>query len=51
VLHLLEAERVAPEAVRYNVIISSLIRELLARERRSKTSALHSLAVRAGLLD
>jgi transcriptional regulator with XRE-family HTH domain len=51
VLNLLEAERLAPEAVRYNVIIRELIRELLAREKRSKTSALHSLAVRAGVLE
>lgn len=51
-LHLLEAERVAPEAVRYNVIVRELVREMLARQRRgTKTSALHSLAVRAGVLD
>jgi hypothetical protein len=50
-LHLMEAERVAPETVRYNVMARELIREMLAREKRSKTSALHRLAVRAGVLD
>lgn len=51
VLHLMEAERVAPEMVRYNVMVRELIREMLARQRKSKTSALHQLAVRAGVLD
>jgi hypothetical protein len=47
----MEAERVAPEAVRYNVMVRELVREMLARQKRSKTSALHRLAVRAGVLD
>jgi transcriptional regulator with XRE-family HTH domain len=51
VLHLMEAERIAPQAVRYNVIVRELIREMLVRQKRMKTSALHSLAVRAGVLD
>jgi hypothetical protein len=51
VLHLLEAEQVAPEAVRYNVVVQELIRELLVRQKRTKTSALHRLAVRAGVLE
>lgn len=51
VLHLLEAEQTAPEAVRYNVVARELIRELLVRQRRMKTSTLHRLAVRAGVLD
>jgi hypothetical protein len=51
VLHLLEAERTAPEAVRYNVLVREVVREMLARGKRSKTSALHNLAVRAGVLD
>jgi transcriptional regulator with XRE-family HTH domain len=50
-LHLLEAERTAPEAVRYNVIVRELIREMLARAGRSQTGALTELAVRAGVLD
>jgi transcriptional regulator with XRE-family HTH domain len=51
VLHLMEAEQVAPEAVRYNVVVQELIRELLVRQKRTKTSALHRLAVRAGVLE
>jgi transcriptional regulator with XRE-family HTH domain len=51
ILHLLEAERIAPEAVRYNVMVREIIREMLARGSRQKTSALHDLAVRAGVLD
>lgn len=50
-LHLMEAERTAPEMVRYNVMARELVREMLARQRKSKTSALHQLAVRAGVLD
>jgi transcriptional regulator with XRE-family HTH domain len=52
ILRLLEAERVAPEAVRYNVMVREIVREMLARGgRQRKTSALHDLAVRAGVLD
>jgi transcriptional regulator with XRE-family HTH domain len=51
VLHLMEAEQIAPQAVRYNVIVRELIRSMLARQKRMKTSALHALAVRAGVLD
>jgi hypothetical protein len=51
ILHLLEAERVAPEAVRYNVMVREMVREMLTRARRTKTSALHSLAVRSGVID
>jgi transcriptional regulator with XRE-family HTH domain len=50
-LHLLEAERTAPEAVRFNVIVRELIRDMLSRVGRSQTSALTELAVRAGVLD
>jgi transcriptional regulator with XRE-family HTH domain len=51
-LQLLEAEQLAPEAVRYNVIIRELVREMLGRQKRGiKSSALHRLAVRAGVLD
>jgi transcriptional regulator with XRE-family HTH domain len=49
-LHLLEAERIAPETLRHNVIAQELIREMLARGSRSKTRALSDLAVRAGVL-
>jgi transcriptional regulator with XRE-family HTH domain len=48
-LHLLEAERVAPEAMRYNTQVHDLLREILARSRRQNT-VLHELSVRAGVL-
>jgi hypothetical protein len=34
---LLEAERLAPEAVRYQVIVKEMLRELLRREHRAST--------------
>jgi transcriptional regulator with XRE-family HTH domain len=49
-LHLIEAERVAPEAIRHNVIAQELVREMLSRGVRSKTRSLSDLAGRAGLL-
>lgn len=49
-LHLLEAERTAPEAIRYNVIVAEMVREMLARGTRTRTRALADLASRAGLL-
>jgi transcriptional regulator with XRE-family HTH domain len=49
-LHLLEAERLAPEAIRYNAMVRDLLREMLARSRRPN-SVLHDLSVRAGVLD
>lgn len=50
VVNLLEAERVAPQALRYNVIVRELLREMLKRERRSATPGLRPLAKRAGVL-
>jgi transcriptional regulator with XRE-family HTH domain len=50
VLQLLEAERTAPESVRYNVVAREMVREMLARSKRGRASALHELAVRAGVL-
>ena len=50
-LHILEAERTAPEAVRYNVIVRELVREMLARAGRTQTSALSELAARSGVID
>ena len=50
-LHLLEAERTAPDAVRYNVIVRELVRDILARSGRTQTSALTQLATRAGVID
>jgi transcriptional regulator with XRE-family HTH domain len=49
-LHLLEAERCAPEVIRYYTKAGELVREMLARARRPN-SVLHDLAVRAGVLD
>jgi transcriptional regulator with XRE-family HTH domain len=49
-LHLLEAERIAPSAIRHNVISQELVREMLARGKRTRTSTLSELATRAGLL-
>jgi hypothetical protein len=49
-LHLLEAERCAPEMIRYYAKVGDLAREMLARARRPG-SVLHDLSVRAGVLD
>lgn len=49
-LHLLEAERVAPEVIKHNVIAQEVVREMLARGNRTQTTALANLASRAGLL-
>jgi hypothetical protein len=51
ILHLLEAERTAPEAVRFNSIVRELIRDMLSRAGRAQTRALTDLAVRSGVLD
>jgi transcriptional regulator with XRE-family HTH domain len=47
---LLEAERIAPEAVRFQVIVKEMLRELLRREHRASTPQLRPLAVRVGIL-
>jgi hypothetical protein len=47
---LLEAERLVPEAVRYQVIVKEMLRELLRREHRASTPQLRPLAVRVGIL-
>lgn len=49
VLYLLEAERVAPQAVRVNVAARGLVGDLLGRERRAVTPGLRPLAARAGV--
>jgi hypothetical protein len=49
-LHLLEAERIAPETIRHNVIAQEIIREMLARGTKSQTTVLAALAQRAGVL-
>lgn len=50
VLNLLEAERVAPEAVRYNIAVRQIVRELLSRARGPNSRAVHELAVRSGVV-
>jgi hypothetical protein len=50
VLHLIEAERVAPQALQVNVATRSLLVELLGRESRARTPGLRSLARRSGVL-
>ena len=50
VVNLLEAERVAPQTLRYNVLVRELLREMLKRERRTATPGLRALAHRAGVL-
>jgi transcriptional regulator with XRE-family HTH domain len=47
---LLDAEQVAAEAVRFNVLVHELLRELLKREHRASTPQLRPLAERAGVL-
>ncbi|MFC3689962.1 hypothetical protein [Aquipuribacter hungaricus] len=49
-LHLLDAERIAPGAIRYNVITQEMVREMLARGTKTQTRALTDLATRAGLV-
>lgn len=50
VLHLLEAERVARQAVSRNAMAKDLVQTLLGRERQSATPGLRALAARAGVL-
>lgn len=49
-LHLLEAERVAPEVLRHNVMAQELMRSMLARGSKSKTRTLVEIARRSGLM-
>jgi transcriptional regulator with XRE-family HTH domain len=50
VINLMEAERVAPQMLRYNIVAREILRELLKRERRSSTPGLRAIATRAGVL-
>jgi hypothetical protein len=50
ILHLLEAERVAEQAVSRNASARELLSTLVKRERRGATPGLRALAARAGLL-
>jgi transcriptional regulator with XRE-family HTH domain len=46
---LLEAEEIAPEAIRFNTIVHGVIRELLRREHRRSTPQLRAFAARIGV--
>jgi hypothetical protein len=50
VLHLLEAERIASQAVSWNIAARELLTTLLARERKGATPGLRALASRAGIM-
>ncbi|WP_163507692.1 helix-turn-helix domain-containing protein [Fodinicola acaciae] len=50
VINLMEAERVAPEAVHYNGKVRQMLTEMLKRERKSATPGLRELAQRCGVL-
>ena len=50
VLHLLEAERLAPEVFQVNAAARALLTELISRERRHVTPGLRPLAARAGVV-
>ena len=47
VLHLLEAERIAPQVIKHNAKARAMLTALLGRERRSATPGLRPLAQRA----
>lgn len=48
VLHLLEAERVATQAISRNAVACAILTTLLGRERKGSTPGLRALADRAG---
>lgn len=50
-LHLLEYERLVPEAIKLNATAAGLITKLLRREHPSRTPGLRALADRAGVQD
>lgn len=50
-LHLLEYERLVPEAIKLNAAAAGLITKLLRREHPSRTPGLRALADRAGVQD
>jgi len=50
-LHLIEAEKVAPEALRYNSLVREHIREMLSRGKSGGTTVLYDLAVRSGVVE
>lgn len=51
VLHLLEAEQVADQEVRYNVLVQEMVRSFLKREGTLRTPGLWPLAHRLGVVE
>lgn len=51
VLHLLEAEQMAPEEVRYNLLVQDMVRDFLKREGKLRTPGLWPLAQRLSVVD
>ena len=49
-LHLLEAERLAPESIRYNILARETMWEMLSRQRARPNRVVNDLALRAGVL-
>jgi hypothetical protein len=49
-LHLLNAEREAPEDIRFNLLARDLVRGLVKRSRPSYAAEARGLAVRIGLV-
>jgi hypothetical protein len=47
---LLEADRIAPEAIKYQVIVKEMLRQLLRREHRASAPQLRPLAARVGII-
>ncbi|GAA0534985.1 helix-turn-helix transcriptional regulator [Saccharopolyspora thermophila] len=50
VVNLMQAEAVAPQTLRYHIVVRELMREMLKRERRAATPGLRAMAERAGIL-
>jgi hypothetical protein len=50
VFSLIEAERIAPEVLRYHVATRELLRTCLRRERRTAVPGLRQLATRLGII-
>jgi transcriptional regulator with XRE-family HTH domain len=48
---LLEAEKTAPEGLRYNAVVREMLIDLLRRERKGATPGLRPLVQRVGILD
>jgi hypothetical protein len=47
----LEVKRIAPEVIRRNIVAHDVVRAMLDRHTRRRSTALTDLAARAGLLE